>query len=251
MSEQVYLKCTSVAFLGEGSFTQGSVYEAKPSAFSGDHFRVINDKGNPSHVPLIGSLWQFEIIEDSCENSKICPRSLGCFREVADVIGEEAAEIELQRVIDYPKDLIGEDSNESLTGCFYWDDTPQGSRFWIDISNGKIPETYDVNQKSTQDSPALGDVLHYNGGQVVYLSNLHSGCHLVSFENGITLEVTLDDLDEYKPNETQELRNRILERYQRKSLDNAWDTFVCRVDMSVSDLIDFVVDNLNAEYSGD
>ena len=86
---------------------------------------------------------------------------------------------------------------------------------------------------------------------MVYLSNLHSGCHLVSFENGITFEVTRDELDEYKPNETQELCNRILERYQRKSLDNAWDTLVCRVDMSVSDLIDFVVDNLNAEYSGE
>ena len=138
-----------------------------------------------------------------------------------------------------------------MIDCFAWDYTPQDFNFWSDIYDRKIPESYDVNQKSTQDSPVFGDVLHYNGGQVVYLSNLHSGCHLVSFENGITLEVTLDELDEYKPNETQELHNRILERYQRKSLDNAWDTLVCRVDMSVSDLIDFVVDNLNAEYSGE
>jgi len=205
---------------------------------------------------LSGCHGVFEIVEEQSETSPaITPRSLRCFREVADVIGEEAAEIELQRVIDYPENDIGNDVGERLINCFCWHSTPQGTDFWSSISNYEKPKNYDVSQKTakvnTKDSPALGDVLHYNGEQVVYLSNLHSGCHLVSFENGVTLEVTLDELDEYKPNETQELRNRVLERYQRKSLDNAWDTLVCRVDMSVSDLIDFVVDNLNAEYSKD
>ena len=232
--------------------TEGKLYEFNGNTDDGFWFHT-DDSERAYQWKLSGCHGVFEIVEEQPETSPaLTPRSLGCFQEVADVIGEDAAEIELQRVIDSGiiEDLSCIETKE-VSGAFTWVSSPQGQAFWDAIDDGVKPENYDVNQKSTQDSPVFGDVLDYNGGQVVYLSNLHSGCHLVSFENGVTLEVTLDELDKYKPNETQELRNRILERWQRKTLDNSHDTEVCIAEMRVSDLIDFVVDNLNAEYSGD
>ena len=74
--------------------------------------------------------------------SKLTPRSLGCFDEVAEVIGEDAAERELQRVIDCG--LVGakhdESSDSSLVYCFTWADTPQSEKFWIDVNGGRVPQ---------------------------------------------------------------------------------------------------------------
>lgn len=175
--------------------TEGKLYEFNGNTDDGFWFHT-DDSERAYQWKLSGCHGVFEIVEEQPETSPaLTPRSLGCFQEVADVIGEDAAEIELQRVIDYPENDIGNDIDECLINCFSWDSTPQGIDFWDAIDDGVKPESYDVNQKSTQDSPLFGDVLHYNGEQVVYLSNLHSGCHLVSFENGITLEVTPDELD--------------------------------------------------------
>ena len=246
MSEQVYLKCveTDVDYL-----TVGKVYVADVDPTGGYNFTV--DTGEHGYQwKLCGGHGDFEIVpEPAQEQPKLTPRSLGCFQEVADVIGEENAEVELQKVID-SEDTVWDEPDQDLIQSFIWGTSPQGDDFWRSVFNGQVPEELQTKAQP-KSTPALGDVLHYNGEQVVYLSNLHSGCHLVSFENGVALEVTLDELDEYKPNETQELRNRILERWQRKSLDNSHDTEVCIAEMRVSDLIDFVVDNLNAEYSGE
>jgi len=56
------------------------------------------------------------------------------FKQVADVIGEEQAEIELQKVIDYG---IGFDDEEdvSITSAFIFHESPQGFTFWSEISD--------------------------------------------------------------------------------------------------------------------
>ena len=85
-------------------------------------------------------------IESGCvelisEVSNLTPRSLGCFEEVANVIGEDAAEYELQRVIGC--DLVGEEWRERKTiATFIWSDTPQGSGFWFSVNDGEYPENY-------------------------------------------------------------------------------------------------------------
>jgi len=61
------------------------------------------------------------------------PRELKCFEQVANVIGPELAEYELQRVID---------SNCFSDGWplgFSWLDTPQEQLFWSYINEGKNP----------------------------------------------------------------------------------------------------------------
>jgi len=74
-------------------------------------------------------------------NTNLTPRSLGCFEEVANVIGEDAAEYELQRVIGC--DLVGEDWRERKTiATFIWSDTPQGGGFWFSVNDGEYPENY-------------------------------------------------------------------------------------------------------------
>lgn len=49
------------------TFTEGALYEAKPSDFYKDEFVVTNDYGNRDTVPLDGALWKFEIVEPSGE----------------------------------------------------------------------------------------------------------------------------------------------------------------------------------------
>lgn len=61
------------------------------------------------------------------------PQDLACFKNVASVIGKDAAEVELQKVIDLGReDLVSEELD--LMGAFYWRGTPQGHEFWYDIN---------------------------------------------------------------------------------------------------------------------
>lgn len=68
------------------------------------------------------------------------PHGFRCFKDVAKIIGEEVAEEELQKVIDY---AILDDNDLRLTehnvcdfgllGAFNWSSTPQGGEYWSDI----------------------------------------------------------------------------------------------------------------------
>ena len=68
------------------------------------------------------------------------PQDLACFKQVADVIGEESAEIELEKVIKSGVDITT--TSETIDNTFIFSETPQGSEFWWDISNGHLPEQY-------------------------------------------------------------------------------------------------------------
>lgn len=62
------------------------------------------------------------------------PRDLACFNRVADKIGEEKAEIELQKVID--SGITVNPNTDILAEAFHWELTPQGSKFWYDMTVG-------------------------------------------------------------------------------------------------------------------
>lgn len=58
------------------------------------------------------------------------------FKQVAKVIGEKQAKIELFKASkswneDDIRDIL---NGEDLSGCFSWEDTPQGFQFWLDIA---------------------------------------------------------------------------------------------------------------------
>ena len=70
------------------------------------------------------------------------PRSsMKCFKQVANVIGEERAKIELKEAIkELPKHML--DSmidEENLKLAFIWKATPQGRVFWNKVWRGVCP----------------------------------------------------------------------------------------------------------------
>lgn len=64
--------------------------------------------------------------------------TLGCFDEVAKVIGNVRAQRELWKVVHwgYFKQLL---LKRGLLYTFYWNDTPQGYKFWHQINQGINP----------------------------------------------------------------------------------------------------------------
>lgn len=60
---------------------------------------------------------------------------LGCFEQVASVIGDEAAIRELGLIKDW------NDKTDNLAGAFIWGRSPQGVGFWNDIDDGVNPYT--------------------------------------------------------------------------------------------------------------
>ena len=65
------------------------------------------------------------------------PQDLKCFQQVADVIGHEYAEYELQRVIDDV--ALVDASAETVIDVVWWDKSTQGCDFWNHIDRGRNP----------------------------------------------------------------------------------------------------------------
>ena len=80
------------------------------------------------------------------------PKDLACFKQVANVIGEESAEIELRQVIKSGRHI--NKTVDDISRSFNFDETPQGSEFWWDIFNGDLPAQYKqhVVAKTTTDT---------------------------------------------------------------------------------------------------
>ncbi len=72
------------------------------------------------------------------------------FKQVAKVIGEEAAELELQKAWD-ARDcrLACFQEEQGILQAFPWGLSPQGQDFWCDISCGKVPKGYDEGDNDT------------------------------------------------------------------------------------------------------
>ena len=66
-------------------------------------------------------------------------KELGCYKQVADVIGEVNAQKELWKVVHcgYISERLS--SKSDLMGSFCWDVTPQGLSFWSNIDDGVNP----------------------------------------------------------------------------------------------------------------
>ena len=112
-------------------------------------------------------------------------RDLKCFKQVADVIGEEFAEYELQRVIDCDDCKIS--AKGGLDGSFIWDNSPQKRDFWDCIYASKNP--YD----HCHEKPDLSEITHANSdkqrsdGSTASYYELPKGAtelqHLISHRN--------------------------------------------------------------------
>ena len=87
------------------------------------------------------------------------PRDLKCFKQVADVIGEEFAEYELGLVIDSPACWVATAS--TFGRAFNWSKSPQKHDFWGFIKDGEKP--YDHGYKK----PDLSEITHTNPGKEV------------------------------------------------------------------------------------
>lgn len=89
------------------------------------------------------------------DKEELHPADLACFGQVADVIGYDAAVVELQKVMD--SWVVAADV--SLFLAFNWVYTPQGHRFWRSIHCGYIPEGYTAPVAATLDeAPAFTDL---------------------------------------------------------------------------------------------
>lgn len=77
-------------------------------------------------------------------------RNYKCFKQVADVIGEERAVEELGKV----DRIIYDDA--TLDAAFMWDESPQGPSFWGVIDDGKNPYT-----EKTQTTKSDGSTASY------------------------------------------------------------------------------------------
>jgi len=251
---KVFLKCvkTHSSYLKEGK-----VYPATLES-DGNGYYFTTDSNEPVYQwKLIGSHADFEIVQENEEGSMtsvltLTPESLGCFQQVADVIGVESAREELQRVIDAGRavEWTGGPQEELMIDAFAWCSAPQGHDFWDDIDDGKIPEGFTPkSQLRSQElsEPKFGDVLHYKGVPHIFIRINSDGDWAIRNSEDAVEYVGRNQIDEYKPDEHQEQRQRILERWQRKSLDNSHDTLVCIAEMRVDRLIDFVQENILAE----
>lgn len=121
--------------------------------------------------------------------SQLTPRSLGCFEEVAKVIGEDAAEIELRTVID--NGSVGAEQDESpeadLLFCFTWENTPQGERFWRRIRDGHLPDNYHQPSKETSSEYWDGETWPIPAGK---------RCIIRGSSSGIPCEAVVDYMDD-------------------------------------------------------
>lgn len=83
----------------------------------------------------------------------LTPRDLACFQQVADVIGEEAAEIELGNVL-----VVSNPESEDLQAAFGWSTTLQGWDFWDNINRGEMP-VWRSEVNSDQSDSKVSDVV--------------------------------------------------------------------------------------------
>lgn len=90
---------------------------------------------------------RYNIIQRPAEQKleELKPREMACFEQVAEVIGEKQAEIELQRVIDTYECHNEELKTGKLFDAFEWSLSPQGSKFWNTID--RVINPYELSEK--------------------------------------------------------------------------------------------------------
>lgn len=96
--------------------------------------------------------------------------------------------------------------------------------------------------------PKFGDILHINGEPFVFIRSSTEGhTWYTANTEGVIRDCDKEVFDEYAPNPYQEQRERILKRWKQRTLDNSHDEPHEFVEIRLSDLIDFVQENILAE----
>ena len=163
-------------------------------------------------------------------------KSLRCFEEVARVIGEESAELELGKV----SCLM---DHSSIAFAFIWEDSPQGNSFWKKISHGDYP----YGQPNTPDStktlpPSFGDILRCVEEPCTVL-NTNGDNFLIAFSDGSSDWSHKSALDEYKNTQEEDILTQVLADWKSQSLDHAFDAPSDKVTLYVKDIANFIIDN--------
>lgn len=104
-----------------------------------------------------------------------------------------------------------------------------------------------AQESSEKPQPKFGEILHIKGHPYVFIRIDSDGDWVVYDETEEVEFCRAETFDEFRPSPHQEQRERILKRWKGKSLEQAHDTEVCIAEMRVSDLIDFVQENILAE----
>lgn len=138
--------------IGDKVLVDSTVYEITglPGVFgcNDKHYQGVDPLDNKYGAFLEEDIIVYVKPAESCTEQHLKPQDLGCWKQVADVIGEERAAIELQKVIDI-KDCKSVEfvADKELLEAFKWRSTIQGPSFWNNIDNGIDPEMYkDTNQ---------------------------------------------------------------------------------------------------------
>ena len=163
-------------------------------------------------------------------------KSLRYFEEVARVIGEEPAELELRKVDVFVKDA-------ELKLAFIWMATPQGNSFWAKVSLGLSP----YGQPNTPDPaetppPSFGDILHCEEEPCTVL-NTNGDNFLIALSDGSSDWFHKSFLDEYKNTQEEDILAQVLTDWKAQSLDHAFDTPFDKVTLYVKDIANFIIDN--------
>lgn len=112
-------------------YTFFGVHEDGCTAFS-NYISIFDDK--ELTIEEVRKL--YPLLTEITKEETMKPKDLVCFVEVAKVIGEENATIELQKVIDSSIDI---DKSYELPSAFVWEYSPQGTDFWSTIDRSKNP----------------------------------------------------------------------------------------------------------------
>ena len=145
----------------------------------------------------------------------------------------------------YDRFVIGDEYNVlSQDGRFYEIRDKDG--FVTEVTLDGAIWQFEIVQEDDQDmqqksGPKFGDIVHVDGEEAIYWYGLNQFHYIVKESKTNPVCVELHEIDEYKPDPEQELRQRILNDWCSQSLDLAFDTEICQVDCSVREMIDFIV----------
>ena len=129
--------------------------------------------------------------------------------------------------------LLGDDNYEwiidckTLEGCF-------GS--YVGTFEIVRPEREQVKTK-----PEFGDLVHYKGTPYIFIRVDPDDDYVLRAMDDGVCHVDLEEIDEYAPNPTAELRKQVLNDLRAWHSDGLQDSWLSTTDISTSDLIDFII----------
>ena len=134
---------------------------------------------------------------------------------------------------------LGGDSTVPLDGGIWGFEIVENihNRPHLSINGGDMSE-------NTEQAPHFGDKLHIQGITHVFVRIDDDDDWVLVDQGGDLTYHIQEEIDEYRPDPIQQLREKIMEDFRRTSLDEAYTNEGSTLIMSGKDLVDFIVENL-------